>query len=62
MNLAEYEMKYLQILKPDLQLLQHSDAMPNRIHTNLPYYLKSLWEEFSQAEHCGLLYQILFAG
>ena len=34
LNLAEHHMKYLQIFEPDLQLLQLSDVLLNRIHAN----------------------------
>ena len=62
LSLVEHDIQYLWILKPDLQLLQQSDVLLNRIHANWSYSLKSLLEEVYQVEFCGLTYQMLFAG
>ena len=62
LSLAEHYIQYLWIWKPDLQLLQQSDALLNRIHTNWWCSLKSLLEEVYQLEFCGFLYQMLLAG
>ena len=37
LSLTEHHIQYLWILKPDLQLLQQSDALLNRIHANWSY-------------------------
>ena len=65
LNLMEHSMTYLQIWKPNLQLLQWSDVVLNRIHAKWQFSLEEvigrrLLEDTYQAEICGLGYQIPF--
>ena len=61
-SLAEHHIQYLWFLKLNLQLLQQSDALLNRILASWSYSLKGLLEEVYQVKFCGLLYQMIFAG